>query len=93
LDKLIYEEDYGKTQLKVQSDNSSWHGVVELCFEGLIALNLRGLGENRTREIYAATLIVNDESVFWADDELENEDYNYKGTYIKALNLKWRKIN
>ena len=93
LDKLIYEEDYGKTQLKVQFDNSGWYGVVELCFEGLIALNLKGLVENRTREIYDATLIINDESVFWADGELENEDYNYVGTYIKALNLKWRKIN
>lgn len=93
LDKLIYEEDYGKTQLKVQFDNSTWYGVVELCFEGLITLNLKGLGENCTREIYGATLIINDESVFWADDELENEDYNYIGTYIKALNLKWRKIN
>ncbi|WP_434799271.1 hypothetical protein [Terrisporobacter vanillatitrophus] len=40
-----------------------------------------------------STLIINDESVFWEDDELENEDYNYMGTYIKALNLKWRKIN
>ncbi|MDU6986457.1 MAG: hypothetical protein E6371_18825 [Terrisporobacter othiniensis] len=93
LDKLIYEEDYGKTQLKVQFDNSGWYGVVELCFEGLIALNLKGLVENRTREIYDATLIINNESVFWADGELENEDYNYVGTYIKALNLKWRKIN
>ena len=92
LDKLIYEEEYGKTQLKVYFDNSGWYGVVELCFEGLIALNLRAPAENHSREIYDATLIIKDESVFWADDILDNEDMNYAGTYIKAMNLKWRKI-
>lgn len=93
LDKLTYEEAYSKTQLKVCFDNSGWYGVVELCFEGLIALNLRAPAENHSREIYGATLIIKDESVYWADGDLEDEDFNYIGTYIKALNLKWRKIN
>lgn len=52
LDKLTYEEAYGKTQLNVVFDNSGWYGVVELCFEGLSALNLRTLSENGLRYIY-----------------------------------------
>lgn len=93
LDKLNYEETYGETRLTVQFDNSGWYGIVELCFEGIIALNLRAPLENYSREIYGATLLIRDESVFWADDELEVEDLSYPGTYIKALNLKWRKIS
>lgn len=93
LDKLTYEEEYGKSQLNAIFDNSGWYGVVELCFEGLISLNLRAPAENRSREIYDATLIIKEESVFWADDELREEDFSYIGTYIKALNLKWRKIS
>lgn len=92
LDKMIYEEDYGKKELRAVFDNSGWYGVVELCFEGLIRMNLCGFSENYSREIYDATLLVNDESIFWADSRLESENMDYKGTWIKALNLKWRKL-
>lgn len=92
LDKMIYEEDYGKRKLKAVFDNSGWYGVVELCFEGLIKMNLHSFAENYSREIYGATLLVQNESVFWADDELDDENMDYKGTWIKALNLKWKKI-
>lgn len=39
-----------------------------------------------------AILLIKDESVFWADSRLEEENLNYHGTYVKALNLKWRKL-
>ena len=48
--------------------------------------------EDYTREIYEASLIIEDESVFWADCYMEKEDLSYEGSIIKALNLKWRKI-
>lgn len=92
VDKVIYEEDYGKRELRVIVDNSCWYGVVELCFEGLVRMNLWGFAENHSREIYDATLLICDESVFWADDRLETENMDYQGTWIKALNLKWKKL-
>jgi len=92
LDKMQYVEDYSERRLMVTFDNSGWYGVAELCFEGLISMNLRPAQENYSREIYSACLFVEDECVFWADDALVNEDLNYTGTFIKALNLKWRKI-
>jgi len=92
MDKLVYEEDYGKKQLNAIFDNSGWYGVVELCFEGLIRMNLNGFGENHTREIYDATLIVKDESVYWADGYFKEERTDYNGTWVKALNLKWKKV-
>ena len=87
-----YVEDYSERSLTVTFDNSGWYGVVELCFEGLISMNLRPAQENYSREIFSACLFVENECVFWADDALEKEDLNYTGSYIKALNLKWRKI-
>ena len=93
LNKLTYEEDdYQTRQVTAIFDNTCWYGVAELCFEGLIAMNLRPAQENVSRYIYGGTLLVKDECIFWADDALEEENLSYEGSYIKALNLKWRKI-
>lgn len=92
LDKMSYEEDYGKRQVNVIFNNSGWYGIVEFCFEGLIKMNLQGFGEKYSREIYEATLSVCDETVYWADGETKQNNFNFNGTWIKALNLKWKKI-
>lgn len=55
-------------------------------------MNLRSAQENISREIYEGCLIVKEQCIFWADDALKKEDLTYAGSYIKALNLKWRKI-
>lgn len=87
LDQLSYEEDNtGTRKLTAVFDNSCWYGVAELCFEGLIAMNLRP-ALHCSRDIYCASLLVKDESIFW-----EEEAFGQEGSYIKALNLKWRKI-
>ncbi|BCN30999.1 hypothetical protein [Anaeromicropila herbilytica] len=92
LDKLVYVEEHGYTGVTAIFDNSGWYGVVELCFEGLLELNIRPAKENYDRYIYEATMLVENETVFWADGYMENEDPAYNGSYIKAMNLKWRKI-
>ena len=92
LDKLTYEEDHQTRKVTAIFDNTCWYGVAELCFEGLVAMNLRPAQENFDRFIYGGTLLVKDECIFWADDTLEEENLSYEGSYIKALNLKWRKI-
>lgn len=92
MDKLIYEEDYGYTKATIVFDNSGWYGIVELCFEGVQEINIRPPKENCDRYIYDATMIVENETVFWADSYMEKVDLSYDGSYIKALSLKWRKI-
>lgn len=49
-------------------------------------------GVSYSREIMEATLMIKDETVLWADWYMKEEDLSYDGSYIKALNLKWRKI-
>jgi len=92
LNKLVYEEDCQIRKVTAIFDNTAWYGVAELCFEGLVAMNLRPSQENYDNYIMGGTLIVKDECIFWADDWLKEEDLSHTGSYIKALNLKWRKI-
>ena len=99
LKKMEYTEA-SYNRLTARFDNSGWYGVAELCFEGVLVCNLRPPTENHTGYIYSATLLVKDECIYWADDELGEEEFdedenghlNYCGSYIKALNLKWRKV-
>lgn len=91
LDRLFYKERYGVRQLTVRFDNPGWYGTLDLCFEGTLALHLEPAGENRSRELLEACLLVRDETVFWADAALTEEDPAACRNHIKALNLKWRK--
>lgn len=92
LDRLVYNEEQGYTRVTAIFDNSGWYGICELCFEGILELNIRPAKENKDRYIYEATMLVENETVFWADGYMEKEDLFYDGSYIKAMNLKWRKI-
>lgn len=92
LEKMCYEEVHGSTNVVATFDNSGWYGIVELCFEGVLAVNIRPAKENYSREIFEGTLLIQNEIVLWADWYMETEDLSFDGSYIKALNLKWRKI-
>ena len=92
LEKINYKESDSYTKASVVFDNSGWFGVVELCFEGVQMLKIMPATENYTREIHEGCLIVENESVFWADDYLEKPDTSCDCSIIKALNLKWKKI-
>ena len=92
LDKLVYEEGYGSNKVIATFDNSGWYGIVEICFEGVIAVNIRPKKQNHFRDIYGASLIVEEETVFWTDDYTQDENAPGDTSCIKALNMKWRKI-
>ena len=93
LDKLVYEEEQYTSRAIVTFDNSCWFGVAEICFEKISVIRLSPFDESYSRDIYEASLIVKDETVFWADEYMEKEDLSYDGHYIKALSMKWRKID
>jgi len=92
LDRLVFEEKNSISSATTVFNNSEWYGIVEICFEQIEAINIRPFERYYTNEIFEATLIIKDETVFWADAYMENEDLSYDGTYIKALSMKWRKI-
>lgn len=94
LEKINYtESSYASTMVNAIFDNSGWFGIVELCFEGIQMMRIVPAAENYSREILGASLIIKDESVFWADTFMEQVNDSYEGSIIKALNLKWRKID
>lgn len=92
LEKINYFETGASASAIATFDNSGWFGIVELCFEGIQLLKIRPAAENYSRDILEASLIVEDESIFWADSYMEKPDLSYDGSIIKALNLKWRKV-
>lgn len=92
IDNVVYKESYDERTLNMFFDNSEWCGKAELCFEGLIAMNLRPPQELYFRQLFEGCLIVKDQCIYWANAYLKEEDLTYEGSYVKALNLKWRKI-
>ena len=93
LESINYVEDStGKKEVRAIFDNTGWFGIAELCFEGIQLLKIVPAGENYSREIFDATLFVNDSGIFWADDSLEMVDLSYEGSIIQSLCLKWRKL-
>lgn len=92
LDKIIYSENFKTTSANAIFDNSGWFGIAELCFEGVQMLKIIPAPENYSNEILDASLIVENESIFWADTIMEKPDLTYEGSIIKALSLKWRKL-
>ena len=66
--------------------------TIELLFEGLIALNLRPKDDNWTTEITEASVFLNEETVFFAEDEMEKEEFQPDRTCAKAYSLRWRLV-
>lgn len=92
LEKVHYSETDDTVTANVIFDNSIWFGVVELCFEGVQMLKIMPSSSGYCRDLFEASLIIENESVFWADKYMEKPDNSYEGSIIRALNLKWRKI-
>lgn len=90
--RLYYKENTGTRQLTARFEEADHFGAIDLCFEGTLALHLQRVGENRSHQFACASLLVREETVFWADAELPVEDSTVPDNYVKALNLKWRKV-
>lgn len=75
--------------LGVRFDSQS-SGPFEMIFEGLIALNLRPVGDNYTADIFSASVHVDNGIVSFCDDSVDFFDSSYDGTWMTAYSLRWR---
>jgi len=69
---------------------SQWCDSIELIFEGLLGLNLRPAGDNYDSIVFSATLRIKDETILFADGDLDSDELSDDGTCVKALSLRWR---
>ena len=92
LEKISYCESSHIAVANAIFDNSGWFGVAELCFEAVQMLKIMPAAENYMRNLYEATLLIEDERVFWADTYMEKPDCTFDCSIITALSLKWRKL-
>ena len=90
IDQIHYVETDTRSFAVIETLSMDNEKTLELCFEGVIALNLRTQIEWQ-REMAFASLHVGNRLITWIVDEstqcLPNEN-----TGIQALNLKWRAI-
>ena len=93
LESIYYTlTENGEKRITAILDNHFWFGRAELIFEGVLAANIRPPMENQSLEIFEGSLIVNDDcTVFWADEVVKNGAPNDETTWIKAMDLRWRK--
>ena len=92
LETVRYCEDGHSAAAYAVFKNSEWSGAAELCFEGVQMMKIKPPVLACFRNISDASLIIQNESVFWADASLKKPDESYAGSFIRALCLKWRKI-
>ena len=76
-------------RIKVRFD-SQWCRPIEMIFEGVTELNLRPASDNYSSNIYGATLLLQNASIFFCDDTIDDINELYTGTWIKAYSLRWR---
>ena len=64
--------------------------MVELCFEGVQLLKIVPPKENYSTEILSATLYVDEEGVFGADNYMEKPNITYDGSDFSFLMLTYK---
>ena len=92
LETVRYCEDGHSAAAYAVFENCERSGATELCFEGVQMMKIKSPALVCFRNISDASLILENESVFWADASLKKPDESYDGSFIRALCLKWRKI-
>ena len=70
--------------------DSQWCRSIEMVFEGVVSMNLRPHSDNESAELWAASLFIQNETVFFFDSEIDGIDNSYDGTWISAYGLRWR---
>lgn len=86
--QILYRETDERSFLAVVQLDTRALGEMELCFEGVIGMNLR-TQIHWQREMMSADLTVTDSLVSWVVDSTVAEMHP-QSTWIQALSLKWR---
>lgn len=91
IDRMLYEEADDRTfrlTLTLGCDAAQ----IQLCFEGVMEMNLKTQIQWQ-REMAFGHILVSDAYTLWMFNTRTEEAIDKDTTYIKALNLKWRKID
>ncbi|MBP2656267.1 MAG: hypothetical protein H6Q73_3836 [Firmicutes bacterium] len=72
--------------------DSSWSDSIEIVFEGVLVLTLRPALDNYCSDLFSATIMLKDKTILFYDGEVNSESENYEGTWVKALEMRWRLV-
>ncbi len=97
IDRVTYEETYEDgCRVLMTLDMTCWLGCrMDFCFEDVTEVHLHANLPRYSREIYGATLRIEKDGVFWADEELSDRDINqplpdWAKNVIRARSVKVR---
>ncbi len=99
IDSATYiEPKYGPHTVSVILDMSEWFGCrMEYRFEDPTVVHITNGRDNNGRSILDACLFVDENGVFWADDNLKKEEidrpFHPEITYIRAGSVKVRRVD
>ncbi len=90
----VYKEDHGmmpfdKIRQMTMFFESQCRDGIEMVFEGVTEMNLRPALDEQDNIVYGATLVLNDEEVYFCGG-YKADPATYDGTWIKAFGLRWR---
>lgn len=84
---MIVTDNIRQVTMKFDSD---WSDSIEIVFEGVLVLNLIPARDNYTSDLFSATIMIKDETILFYNDEVDSEQTNYEGTWVKSLGMRWK---
>jgi len=88
--EIIACDDIRTLTIKI---DSCWCNSLELVFEGVLSLNLRPAKDNHSSNIWAASIMIENEIVFFSTDDVSDTNtFTDDTTWVSAFSLKWKCI-
>ncbi len=69
---------------------SCWSRPIEVVFEGVLALTVNPVLDNYSPEIWEASIRLEDETILFADVNLDEDEPLDQATWVKAYEMRWR---
>lgn len=85
--KEMFSSSSRQISVKIDSQISD---NLEMVFDGVIAMNIRPPKDNYFGDIFGASLFIENATIFFYDEEIENIQSDYHGNMVSAYGLKWR---
>lgn len=72
--------------------DSQWSDSIELVFSGVLDSRLKPAEDNYTSNLFDASIILKDETIYFFTAYVKEVDESFNGTWIKSLEVRWRYV-
>lgn len=79
-------------QVEIRFD-SEWAKSITIVFEGVLSFNLYPAKDNYSSELFEATILREDETIYFYTADVTDIDESYDETWINSLGMRWKFID